>query len=154
MRRLTGPARNPDLRYTAAFALILVLAAGCTRTIEVPRENFDTLRDTGAEYLLVRTRSGETWKVYEGWAADSTLVVSLTKGPTESDGHYPSPGSSRSVFIRHHPPMQIPFDEICWIDRVERDEAMSNAATASVGVVAALFMLLLWAGSQAPYSGS
>ena len=153
MRRPLERTGSPHLPYTAAIALILLLTASCTRTIEVPRESFDTVRDTGAEYLLVRTRSGDTWKVVEGWAVDSTLVVSLTKGPMEHDGHYPSPGSSHSVFIRHHPPMEIPFDEICWIDRVETDEAMSNAAAASVGVVAMLLVLMVWAGSQAPSSG-
>lgn len=134
---------------TALAAIMGMGSAGCTRTIEVPRGEFETVRDSGAEYLVVKTVSGDTWTVYEGWATDSTLVVSLTRGPLVHDSHYPSAGPSQQIYIRHHPPMEIPFEDICWIDRVETDPVLSNAAAVSVGVVTMLFVLVLWSANQA-----
>jgi hypothetical protein len=142
-RRFLGGAA----RHTAVLVAILGIATGCTRTVEVPREDFDRVRDTGAEYLLVRTVDGHTWRVVEGWATDSTLVVSMTKGPVVADGHYPSPGSSQQMLIQHHPPMEIPFGDICWIDRVETDEVVSGVATVTAGVVAMFFVIVLWSAN-------
>lgn len=157
MSKTIIPIRNAGSFLSRLVAASLVagigwFAAGCTRTVEVPRDNFDMVRDSGVEYLLVRTVSGRTWTVHECWATDSTLVVSMTKGPAAQGGQYPSKVSN-PIFIRHRPPMEIPFDEICWIDRVERDEVVSNAAVLSVGVLAAFFMILVLAANSGPAYG-
>lgn len=144
---------SPVIRICAGILLAVygVSVTGCTRTVEVPREDFDMVRDAGAEYLKVRTVSGETWTVYECWATDSTLVVSMTKGPVTSSGHYPST-SSRQIFVKHQPPVEIPFDEICWIDRVEKDEVVSNAALVTAGTVGFLFFMMVMAANNSGYN--
>jgi len=149
---MINAARATENRKVLLLRMLLVVgagvvAAGCTRTIEVPRDDFDSVRDSGAEYLRVRTVSGETWIIEECWATDSTLVVSLTMGRPARNNHYPARATT-PVLIRYRPPMEIPFEEICWIDRVEKDMVVSNAAAVSVGVVGAFFVLLLLASSN------
>ena len=157
MKRIHRSETNPKpmlLRVLTGGVLagLWFFTGGCTRTVEVPRENFDMVRDSGAEYLRVRTMAGETWIIQECWATDSTLVVSMTKGRPAQNDTYPA-RASMAVLIRHRPPMEIPFEEICWIDRVERDMVVSNAAAVSVGVVGAIFALLLLASSGSSSGG-
>ena len=156
MRRTIMKRRHQASRVVKGSAGTLLVVCGlfvtgCTHTVEVPREDFDMVRDAGAEYLKVRTVSGETWTVYECWATDSTLVVSMTKGPVTSSGHYPST-SSRQIFVKHQPPVEIPFDEICWIDRVEKDEVVSNAALVTAGTVGFLFFLMVMSANNSGYN--
>jgi hypothetical protein len=126
---------------------------GCTRSVEVPRDQFDMVHGAGAEYLKVRTVSGDTWRVYECWSTDSTLVVALTEDEPAPTGHYPAT-TPRLILTRHSPPMEIRFEDICWIDRVERDEVMSGAATFAVGIVGAFAFLVLIAAASDDGGGS
>ena len=89
-----------------AIAVAVLLVAACSRTIDVPREQFDASSKKVDHTHSIWTLSGDEYRVESFQATDSSLVISALN---RSDPRHAKAGL----------PISIPLDSVKTVQRID-----------------------------------
>ena len=127
---------RPALRRSIALILLVFMAAGCSKPVEIPRDQFEAAtREEHARYRIQMV-DGSYYTVERFSLTDSTVVVEKLN-PTDAR------------YKRTALPIVVPLGAVESISRYELDKDKSFFALVGAGVVALIVVFIATFGSIA-----
>lgn len=121
-------------RPSAVVILCALLAAGCSRAVDVPREQFEAASHENADEYRINTRQGRTYIAQQYAVTDSSLQISTLVPSELSDQLMPAA-------------LSIPLEDVVTIQKV--DHGPSIYLRAAAGVVLFVAVVALVSGGDA-----
>ena len=135
----TGSMRcdmGPALRRSIALILIVFMAAGCSKPVEIPRDQFEAATREEHARHRIQMVDGSYYTVQRFSLTDSTVVVEKLN-PTDP------------MYKRTALPIVVPLGDVESISKYELDKDKSFFALVGAGAVALVFIFIATFGSVA-----
>jgi hypothetical protein len=119
-----------SLRRALALILVVVTATGCTKSVEIPRDQIGDAPEANPGYRIDMV-DGSHYTVKRFSIVDSTIVIEKL-----------NPSDSRHKDAKL--PIVLSISDVQSISKLETRSGLSFAVTAVVGVLAILFVAFLY----------
>jgi hypothetical protein len=113
------------LHHVAVFTLLVFVASGCTKAVDVPRERFEAASRDPSKTHRVRMESNAEYVVRHFSLTDSTLVIHEL---SPADANY------RLSLV----PIRLPLADVQSVERVESNNVLPVVVIGGIFVMLAL----------------
>jgi len=123
-------------RIVALLSSLALVVVGCSRYVEVPSTDYESIGPKDAKVHVVRTHDGQTIRVYDFEVTENAFVITAVSEENER------------VEIE---PMTINFDDVESVERLGVNETTTTVVFILVGVAVAFVVFVIpWVDSWHP----